>query len=177
MTMKPARPAAPDSPAADPWDGPQPARRIENNTDGNVVLKPTTSFPYGVTVPASSITTVPGLYFEELFATVREKKDIRGVVERRYPGREHLKAWLEPVPHHTSRSYNPVIGARLTMYEPAQAPDRPDGPNWPDSIDTLPDDAAAKMIAICTDKKKLALWAAGRSKLAGDARTRLAGLQ
>lgn len=151
--------------------------RIENHTDQLIDLPPIAGyeleradgsyelvdFPRGVRL-VPGLTTVPVLYLDALRAQSRPVFDQLGRprTERktgnaliRYPGREALAILVAPVTYTTANGRK--FGPRVTIYEPDQVIDRPDGPPAPATLPASPQ-AAMTIVSVTDDKKALERW-------------------
>jgi hypothetical protein len=143
-------------------DVPSRVKRVENNTGRFIVLPPTESFIGGVRLPPESLTTVPQLYFDELYEAKRvvKKTTAKGKDRIFSPGEELIKQLQEPVKIVTVDKT--TRGPQITIYEPEQVADREDGPSLPDDLELYTDEVAIKLIQNIRNKAKLKLYANDR---------------
>jgi hypothetical protein len=139
--------------------------KIENNTVHLIVLGTTPSFPQGVTL-RPGLNTVPQFYMDEAEEIViqrvpkgakRDPKTKQWITEDFYPVKEAITELQRPVRFATADGWRE--GPQITIYAADQAPDRPDGPVPPQSLEHLREPAALKCIEIMNDAAVLKRWA------------------
>jgi hypothetical protein len=96
--------------------------------------------------------------------------------KKRYPGKELIASLLQRVKIVTSDGTH--YGPQITIYEPEQVANRPDGPELPDFLDNYSDKIAIKLIENVEQADKLESWATDRrSEVASAAKAKLALLR
>jgi len=134
--------------------------RIENNTERLLGLPPTQNFPVGVKL-IPGLNTVPAGYMAELeaFEVDTEVNGKKG--PKRYPGREAVALLQQPVKIVTSNGTH--RGPQITVFTDDQA-GRPEGPPAPEDLKDMKEAAAAKIIAVTTDREALKRWQANDNR-------------
>lgn len=159
-------------------------RRVENNTVHIIVLGKTPSFPQGV-VLRPGLNTVPQFYFDEAEEVViqrvpqgakRDPKTKKWATVDFYPVKEAIAELQKPIRYATHEGWR--NGPQITIYSVDQAPEGPDGPTPPETLEHLRPPAALKCIELMHDVSVLKKWAKdSRAQVANFAQSRIAALR